>query len=238
MVHCAHVLAPSTAWAESTEPKKRNRGITTRLGNAIRALKPGTKKAKEEQITEDQVFALDADMAMEMKKYCMVSSDDDISMLSTRSGSSRCSSVGKASSSSFSESAEEMVLPWCIEDTSTPSNVSKQDELNERLHELATLIADRAQSMFSGRVYQDVRNAFLAVDANGEGKLTPSEALAFCQHFDLPPTTTSSFFALVDHCDTGLADWSSFLARYAPVFMKKTDHRLNGEGRFCRPAIR
>jgi len=248
MAHCAHVLIPSAAWAESTEPKKRNRGITTRLGNAIRALKPGTKKVKEELITEDQVYSLNTDAVMEMENCCLSKqpvSDDAVSTLSTQSGGSRCSSacLSKASSAflsrsaSLTDSVEEIVLPGSVEETSMPSNLCKQTELHDRIHELATILADHAQSKFSGRVYQDVRNAFLALDANGDGKLTPSEALAFCQHFDLPPRTTSSFFALLDIHKTGLADWSSFLARYAPVFKKKTEHLLNGKGRICRPAI-
>lgn len=245
MAHCAHVFIPSAAWAGSTEPKKRNRGITTRLGNAIRALKPGTKKFKEEQVSGDLVYFLNTDAAMEMDNCCLSRqpSEDAASTLSTQSGSSRCSSVclsnasSPSSLASLSESVEELVLPGSVEEMSLPSNICKQTELHDRLHELANLLAAHAKSKFSGRVYQDVRNAFVAVDANGDGKLTPSEALAFCQHFDLPPKTTSGFFALLDHHETGLADWSSFLARYAPVFMKKSVHLLNGEGRICRPAI-
>merc|ERR1711869_96706 len=108
------------------------------------------------------------------------------------------------------------------------------------VHELATLLADQAQSKFSGRVYQDVRNTFLAVDADGDGKLTPTEALAFCQHFDLSPKTASRFFTLLeqlDHSETGLADWSAFLAAYAPVFMKKTDLKRNASVGRKWPAI-
>merc|ERR1719498_1091733 len=114
------------------------------------------------------------------------------------------------------------MLPGTPEEISPASSQPCNSEISE-LQALASVIADHAQSKFSGRVYQDVRNAFLAVDANGDGKLTPTEALAFCQHFDLSPATTSRFFTLLDPSETGLADWSSFLARYAPVFMKKTD---------------
>merc|ERR1719321_2293923 len=90
--------------------------------------------------------------------------------------------------------------------------IAKRAQSTE-LHDLADEIAKRAKTKFSGRVYQDVRNAFLAVDTNGDGKLTQSEALAFCQHFDLSSEIASRLFTLLDHNETGLADWSSFLAK-------------------------
>jgi len=234
----ARILAPSCAWTDSTEPKKRSRSIASRLGNAIRAMKPPSKRSEEEQVTE--VCILNA-AALKRHEDCGVVkktlSYDDIDEISTQSGGSRSgskSSVGSLSSSvCLSETSEEMMLPGTPEEMSPSSSPScKSENSGSELEALAGIIADQAQSKFSGRVYQDVRNAFLAVDANGDGKLTPTEALAFCQHFDLSPATTSRFFTSLDHGETGLADWSSFLARYAPVFMKKTDLKRNpGEGR-------
>jgi len=108
------------------------------------------------------------------------------------------------------------------------SNLPRRSELDD----LALVIADRAQSKFSGRVYQDVRNAFLAADVDADGKLNEMEAIAFCQHFDLSSEVASRFFTLLDRCETGSIDWSFFLAIYAPVFNKKTDFQLNaGAGR-------
>jgi Ca2+-binding EF-hand superfamily protein len=88
------------------------------------------------------------------------------------------------------------------------------------LYQMALLISRRAASKYSGRVHTDVRNAFLAVDTNGDGKLSLSEMEAFCRHFDLTPEIATRFFSLLDPYKDGQADWSSFLARYAPVFAK------------------
>jgi hypothetical protein len=268
MAHCTQ--APSCAWSESTEPKKRSRSIASRFGNAIRAMTPRrSKRSEEEPATE--VCILNA-AAMKNYEDCSfvkkTLSDDE---LSTQSGSSRHSSkISLASQSSSAcltksvermtppttpesveemtlpgtpdrtlESVEEMMLPGTPEEISPSSSQSCKHEnsLHSELEALAIVIAKHAQSKFSGRVYQDVRNAFLAVDTNGDGKLTSGEALAFCQHFEMPPTTPSQLFKLLDPRETGLADWSSFLARYAPLFVKKTDLRRNpGMGRKL-PAI-
>lgn len=238
MAHCARILAPSCAWSESTEPKKRSRSIASRLGNAIRAMKPNAKRSEEEQVTE--VCVLNA-AAMKDYEDCSFGKETlSCDEISTQSGGSRRSSfslTSQSSSSCLAESIEEMMLPGTIEEVSPSSSQSCKSEnsgseLQTELQALACVVADHAQSKFSGRVYQDVRNAFLAVDTNGDGKLTPTEALAFCQHFDLPPATTSRFFKLLDRSETGLADWSLFLAQYAPVFTKKTDLQRNpGMGR-------
>lgn len=240
MAHCAHIFAPSCAWTESTEPKKRSFSIKSRFGDAIRAMKPGSKGS----VTKEKVCVLNADaVLLDLSKpaFC----DDEIS---TQSGGSRRSSFSASGSSdclSRPESFEEVMLPGSPEEISPASSGSSRNDscsvmkykyMSSEVHELATLLADQAQSKFSGRVYQDVRNAFLAVDANGDGKLTPTEALAFCQHFDLSATITSRFFTLLDQRETGLADWSTFLSQHAPVFMKKNDHRLNA-GQLKRPAI-
>jgi len=222
MAHCAHVLAPSCAWAASTEPKKRSRSIASHLGNAIRAMKPGSRRS-----TQEQVCVLNADALIEIiqesGKSKMDVSDDEIS---TQSGGSRRSSLA--------ESVEDLSwLPGSLEETSMHSSTPSKSELDE----LAIVIADRAQSKFSGRVYQDVRNAFLAVDANRDGKLTKTEALAFCQHFDLLPTVTARLFTLLDRHETGLLDWSLFLAKCAPVFNKKTDFQLRRSTGRKWPAI-
>jgi len=229
MAHCAHVLAPTCAWAESTEPKKRSRSIASRLGNAIRAMKPVARRSEEEKVYMLNAAALSA-VDCSLGKQTL--SDDEIS---TQSGGSRRSSVSslqsERSSPSPTESVEEM-LPGIPAEDILPACSQPGKSRTSELQALASLIAFHAQFKFSGRVYQDVRNAFLAVDANGDGKLTPTEALAFCKHFDLSPKTTASFLGLLDSDDTGLADWSSFLAAYAPVFQKKTDFRLNaGMGR-------
>lgn len=229
MAHCAHVFAPSCAWAESTEPKKRSSSIASRFGNAIRAMKPRARRSEEEPVCMLERSNEDRNL---MKPQKRILSDDEIS---TQSGGSRRSSrsldsslESQCSSTYLTDTVEEMSLPGTL--PGTPEEVSPSSSCespNPELKALAGVIADHAQSKFSGRVYQDVRNAFLAVDANGDGKLTPTEALAFCQHFEMSAAVTSRFFTLLDRDETGLADWSAFLAQYAPVFTKKTDFRLN-----------
>jgi hypothetical protein len=189
-------------------------------------MKPLAKTCEEEQVCVLNAAALGTVDCSLVKQTL---SDDEIS---TQSGGSRRSSLSlqsESSSPSNTDSVEELMLPGIPEEILSASSNSNSD-----LKALASTIAFHARFKFSGRVYQDVRNAFLAVDANGDGKLTPTEALAFCHHFDLSPATTSRFFKLLDHKETGLADWSSFLALYAPVFKKKTDsdfRRNSGKGR-------
>lgn len=231
MANCAHFrMAPASAWAESTEPQKRSSSIASRLGNAIRAMKPTSKKS-----TENQPSKFIADTLTEIEE-CSISNmpwkavnEDDIS---TQMSSSRSSS-----SISISSVDDLSSLPGSIEEISMPCTSALKSELDE----LALVIADRARARGSGRVYQDVRNAFLAVDGDGDGKLTHAETIAFCQSFNLSPEMTSRFFTLLDIHKTGLASWSSFLAKHSPVFMKsqyqKERYQLNAGVRKV-PAIR
>jgi len=251
MVHCAHILAPSSAWAASTHSKHCNQSVASRFGDAIRALKPGVKKTLEER-----VFVLNADLLTEMQEWSVSKqplTDEDIS---TEAGTSRRTSRVSEAESRTSSVRELPLLPGCIDEistefishrtTSTKSveeipllpglidemPVSSHPPRKSELDNLAAIVADHAQSKFSGRVYQDVRNAFLAVDANGDGKVTHAEMLAFCQHFNLSSEIASQLFSLLDQHDTGLVHWSSFLTQCAPIFNKKSDHKLNaGVGR-------
>jgi hypothetical protein len=220
MAHRADILAPACAWAESTQPKPRSRSIASRLGNAVRALKPGVRK---ERCTKEKLCAIDADAMTEVEE-CLISKPeafrDDIS---TQSGGSRGSSRGSICLS-LAESFEEVPsLPGSIDEVSVPSKSLSKSELDD----LAAVIADRARSKFSGRAYHDVRSAFLAVDIDGDGKLNQMELIAFCRHFDLSSQVAVRFFNLLDRHDTGVVNWASFMAKYAPVFNKKTDFQLN-----------
>lgn len=194
-------------------------------------MKPGARRSTIDS-SEDKICVMNAEILTEVQlhsisKLSLKDVDDDIS---TQSGTSSPSSR-RSSKSSDASSVEELpshsqlipLLPGAIDDISMSCTEPRKSELDE----MAALIAESAQKKFSGRVYQDVRNAFLAVDANGDGKLNRTEAVAFCQHFDLSSEVASRFFTLVDRDETGLANWSSFLAKYAPVFNKKDDHRFN-----------
>jgi Ca2+-binding EF-hand superfamily protein len=117
-------------------------------------------------------------------------------------------------------------------------NETRKMSITRQLHQMALLISRKAgtSSKYSGRVSTDVRHAFLAVDTNSDGKLTPTEMAAFCRHFDLTSETATRLFSLLDPDETGRADWSSFLARYAPVFRQGETFRLNPVDPF-QPAL-
>jgi hypothetical protein len=72
----------------------------------------------------------------------------------------------------------------------------------------------------AGFDYQTVRNAFLAVDTDGDGKLSLREVTAFAQYFGLPACTASQFFDLLDRGD-GAADWRQFMAMYGTVLSER-----------------
>merc|ERR1719162_2852226 len=90
MTHCANILAPSSAWASTTEPK-RSRSVASQLGNALRALKPRARKAMK---TDSKVCALNVDALNELDDCDQLKrswSDDEAS---TRSGGSSPSLPG------------------------------------------------------------------------------------------------------------------------------------------------
>jgi len=222
-------------------------------------MKPASRKSAEEKIS-----VINADALKEIQEQTVLMkllngpALDDADLSTQSGGSSRRSSWASEAESPTLSAQEVSLLPGSTDEISMPSDSPSKkkslelpslpgavDEISmsslparkSELDKLAVVIADRAQSKFSGRVYEDVRNAFLAVDSNGDGKLTQAEAVAFCQHFDLSSETALHLFTLLDRHDSGLGDWSSFLVQCFPVFSKKSDFKLNaGPGR-KRPAI-
>lgn len=245
MDNCAHILAPSKAWAPTRSPKLTRRR-PSKVGNAIRAMKPRFGKAKTEDLS---VCVLNEDLLSELE-------DEDREKRRSFSSDASTQSPDSGTSSSSASVAEEVSLPGSVtpssEEISTPSTLSDPcplscDEeecdlevtsiacnhrktelphLANELHQMAILISQRAASKYSGRVYQDVRNAFLVIDADGDGKICLAEARAFCKHFDLTPEIATRFFSLLDPHQSGLGDWSAFLAKCAPVFRGKSNWRL------------
>lgn len=265
MEHCAHIVAPSSAW--STEPKLDHslstRGIS-RLGDAIRALKPRTKKATTEEDSHlvnelgehgrQKRPLSDETLSTAASDECSVASDESFSASDeyerpqnteeqivnfSLPGSVETIPVPSSTCSASADSDDEdkcdleVASIACNHDLNQPTSLD-HDCRNHRalyrqteLRQMALLISRRAASKYSGRVYQDVRNAFLAVDADADGKISPTEADAFGKHFNLSPEITKHFFSLLDPHQTGTANWSSFLAKFAPVFLEKTDWRHN-----------
>jgi len=255
MVHCAHNLVPF-ACAASTSPKRplRSRlGDAIRALTPRRVRR--TKNFKEADshcpsLNVDVLIELNECQSPTPDKMKRRWSDDEIS---TNLGTSSCtgSESHPEEITSLPGSVEEIPLPSCTSSTTSRAScssvlsddsdfqvevkygldgkpqVSGKLRLHTELHQMALLISQRAASKFTGRVSSDVRNAFVAVDTNGDGKVTPAELAAFCEHFDLTTEIATRFFTLLDPDDTGVADWSSFFARYAPVFRENTKFRLN-----------
>jgi len=71
--------------------------------------------------------------------------------------------------------------------------------------------------------YRVIRNAFLAVDADGDGRLSAAEVASFCSHFGFSGSFASRFYTLMDKDEHGNANWQRFMALFAPVF-KEVQH--------------
>jgi len=240
-------IAPSAAWGSSAP--KLNRSVKSRVGDAIRALTPRTRRTGSNNATEDdtKVHILNVDLLAELGEHDKMKRRWSDGGTSTRSGTSSSS----AEVTSLPGSVEEVSLPSCASSDSSPGLPSTDlydDEEDPKcrqevaptacshrsrknaLHQMALLISHRAADKYlhhSGRVYQDVRNAFLAADSDSDGKLSPAEATAFCNYFDLSPEIATRLFSLLDPHESGAADWSTFLAKFAPVFREETNWRLN-----------
>lgn len=90
---------------------------------------------------------------------------------------------------------------------------------------MARMIGEKAEFK-----YRTVRDAFVAVDANGDGKLDWREIRAFFQHFGLPEDVALHFFKLMDRDGSGDIDWKEFMAVFAPVFRPNEVFNLPPEG--------
>lgn len=109
----------------------------------------------------------------------------------------------------------------------------QQAEAAAELKRIAKLIGQKADF-----TYRNVRNAFVAVDADGDGRLSASEVKLFCAHFGISESVASRFYALIAKDEYGNANWQKFMALYAPVF-KEVQHSAEppsyGSSRLCLP---
>jgi len=71
--------------------------------------------------------------------------------------------------------------------------------------------------------YRVIRNAFVAVDSDGDGRLSASEVASFCAHFGISDSVASRLYKFMDKDERGNANWQKFMAVYAPVF-KEVQH--------------
>eukprot|EP00746_Dinoflagellata_sp_MGD_P012383 gnl/MRDRNA2_/MRDRNA2_126399_c0_seq1.p1 gnl/MRDRNA2_/MRDRNA2_126399_c0~~gnl/MRDRNA2_/MRDRNA2_126399_c0_seq1.p1 ORF type:complete len:446 (+),score=72.04 gnl/MRDRNA2_/MRDRNA2_126399_c0_seq1:158-1339(+) len=99
---------------------------------------------------------------------------------------------------------------------------SKKDVATDSVHsQEMKKIAKRIGQTMDFR-YMVVRNAFLALDANGDGKLSEKEVMAFCNHVQLPALLSAQFYTLMDKDEHGNADWRRFMATYGTYLKEPT----------------
>jgi len=84
--------------------------------------------------------------------------------------------------------------------------------------------------------YRVIRNAFLAVDADGDGRLSSSEVASFCNHFGMSASVASRFYASMEKDERGNANWQKFMAVFAPVFKEAlAEPPCYATSRLCLP---
>lgn len=135
---------------------------------------------------------------------------------------SRCSSAESSSKASVHDYAEEL-SPYV-------STTIRKVEMDKLAIAIACAVQFKLQTcQHSGYkcvrlhpVQEYLRNVFLDLDFDRDGKLTRSESYAFCQHLNLPPEKGARFFNLMDGYKTGFVNWEAFLLKYAPLFNIKS----------------
>eukprot|EP00746_Dinoflagellata_sp_MGD_P095527 gnl/MRDRNA2_/MRDRNA2_38279_c0_seq1.p1 gnl/MRDRNA2_/MRDRNA2_38279_c0~~gnl/MRDRNA2_/MRDRNA2_38279_c0_seq1.p1 ORF type:complete len:250 (-),score=46.80 gnl/MRDRNA2_/MRDRNA2_38279_c0_seq1:344-1093(-) len=84
--------------------------------------------------------------------------------------------------------------------------------------------------------YRIIRNSFVAVDADGDGRLTSSEVESFCTHIGISASVAARFYALMDKDEFGNANWQKFMAVFAPVFKEvSAEPPCYATSRLCLP---
>jgi len=127
----------------------------------------------------------------------------------------------------------------CI--SSLPGSVVSDDELDDSLlndptyqqAELKRIAKQVGQKTnFSYRV---IRNSFVAVDSDGDGRLSYPEVESFCSHIGIRTSVASRFYALMDKDELGNANWQKFMAVFAPVFKEAAEPPCYATSRLCLP---
>jgi len=108
----------------------------------------------------------------------------------------------------------EASLPGSVE--SDDENESSRNNACDQHAELKRIAKQIGQKRnFNYRV---IRNAFLAVDADRDGRLSSSEVASLCNHFGMSASAASRFYASMEKDEHGNANWQKFMAVFAPVF--------------------
>jgi hypothetical protein len=133
---------------------------------------------------------------------------------------------------SFSKESCVSSLPGSVlcddEDESQWNDPSYQ---HAELKRIAKQVAQKTN--FSYRV---IRNSFVAVDSDGDGRLSSSEVESFCNHIGISSSVASRFYALMDKDENGNANWQKFMAVFAPVFKEvSAEPPCYATSRLCLP---
>lgn len=72
--------------------------------------------------------------------------------------------------------------------------------------------------------YQSVRNMFIAVDRDGDGKLSVKEVVHLFANFGLEAELAERFFGFMDKDGSGEVSLHEFMATFGPVMSEKRDH--------------
>lgn len=93
-----------------------------------------------------------------------------------------------------------------IEDLELRNHAAKH---HGELKRIAKMIGAKAHYQ-----YRVIRDAFLAADADGDGRLTEEELATFSNNFDVSMSVASKFYAALEKDEHGTVDWKRFLATY------------------------
>lgn len=136
----------------------------------------------------------------------IVSSDEDVAPRNEVSVCIAATAQSRSSSCSAREPREPVTE---VKGVTSRYGISEATEFKR----MARMIGEKAEFK-----YRTVRDAFVAVDANGDGKLDVHEITAFFKHFGLAEDVALHFFKLMDRDGSGDIDWKEFMAVFAPVF--------------------
>jgi hypothetical protein len=148
------------------------------------------------------------------------------------------------SNSCLSGSTSDSRSPSKQSEVSLPGSVESDDEDESLYHdpcyqqaELKRIAKQLGQKADFGKAsYQVIRNVFLAVDIDGDGRLSASEVASFCNHFGMSESVASRFYAFMDKDEHGNASWQKFMAVFAPVFKEvSAEPPCYATSRLCLP---
>lgn len=181
------------------------------------------------EATQEPVYALSASALEEHEfefRKCKISRSSSCNSDSThdpdspvdRRSASKQSCVSSLPGSVFSDDEDELLWNEPCDQHAELKRIAKQ--LNQKAN-------------FSYRV---IRNAFLAMDSDGDGRLSASEVESFCGHFGISASVASRFYALMDKDELNNANWQKFMAVFAPVFKEvSAEPPCYATSRLCLP---